>query len=78
MISDSLINARCTERALGWVQENINRQAGMLCYMDCFRPLMWVSLALAPVALFFVVGKHPARTDRAPKAKSSRQIGSLN
>jgi MFS transporter, DHA2 family, multidrug resistance protein len=67
-----------SERALGWVQENINRQAGMLCYMDCFRLLMWVSLALAPVALFFVVGKHPARTDRAPRAKSSRQIGSLN
>jgi MFS transporter, DHA2 family, multidrug resistance protein len=42
-------------RAFGWVQEEINRQAVLLCYVDCFRLLMWVSLLLSPVALLFAV-----------------------
>jgi hypothetical protein len=33
-----------TVRALGWIHEEINRQALLLCYIDCFRLLMYVSL----------------------------------
>lgn len=40
-------------RALGLVQEEINRQAGMLCYVDCFLLLMGISLAVSPLAMFF-------------------------
>jgi DHA2 family multidrug resistance protein len=47
-------------RALGSIHNEINRQALLLCYTDCFRLLMYVSLALSPVALFFAVRKHPA------------------
>jgi len=48
-----------TVRALGWIHEEINRQALLLCYIDCFRLLMYVSLALSPVAIFFAVRKRP-------------------
>ena len=48
-----------TVRALGWIHEEINRQALLLCYTDCFRLLMYVSLALSPVAIFFAVRKRP-------------------
>ena len=47
-------------RALGWIHEEINRQALLLCYTDCFRLLMYVSLALSPVAVFFAVRERPA------------------
>jgi len=49
-----------TVRALGWIHEEINRQALLLCYIDCFRLLMYVSLALSPVAIFFAVRKRSA------------------
>jgi DHA2 family multidrug resistance protein len=44
-------------RALGALHEEINRQASMLCYVDCFRLLMWISLGISPLALLFTVGK---------------------
>ena len=49
-----------TVRALGWIHEEINRQALLLCYTDCFRLLMYVSWALSPVAIFFAVRKRSA------------------
>lgn len=42
-------------RALSLLNEEVNRQAAILTYMDCFRLLMWISLALSPFALFFNV-----------------------
>ena len=47
-------------RALGWVDLEINRQAVLLCYADCFRLLMWVSLALSPAAFLFVTSRRVA------------------
>lgn len=44
-------------RALGSIQEEITRQANMLCYIDCFRLLMWISICVSPLALFFAVKK---------------------
>lgn len=44
-------------RALGALGAEINRQASMLCYVDCFRLLMWISLGISPLALLFAVGK---------------------
>jgi DHA2 family multidrug resistance protein len=62
---DSSIDA--TVRALGWVHEEINRQASLLCYMDCFRLLMWVSLVLSPVAFLLVIGESFTRNARIQK-----------
>lgn len=44
-------------RALNSMHEEITRQANMLCYIDCFRFLMWISLCVSPLALFFAVKK---------------------
>ncbi len=41
-------------RALGLMNEQLNRQATLMTYMDCFRLLMEVSVCLIPVAFFFV------------------------
>ena len=43
--------------AWGQINEQLNQQASILTYMDCFRLLMWISAALGPVALFFAVRK---------------------
>jgi DHA2 family multidrug resistance protein len=56
---DSLI------RALALLNEEVNRQAAILTYMDCFRLLMWISLALSPFALFFAVQANTQTTKRA-------------
>lgn len=48
--------------ALAWIHEEINRQASMLCYIDCFHLLMGISLALIPAALFFAVKKQAVQT----------------
>jgi MFS transporter, DHA2 family, multidrug resistance protein len=32
----------------------------MLCYVDCFRLLMWISLAISPLALFFAMREKDA------------------
>ena len=44
-------------RAWGFVNEELNRQATILTYMDCFRLLMWVSIGLSPLTFFFLVRK---------------------
>lgn len=59
---DSSSNAML--RALGWIQNEVNRQAALLCYEDCFRLLMWVSLVLSPVTFFFVVRERSAPADK--------------
>jgi len=41
-------------RALGLISEQMNQQATLMTYMDCFRLLMGVSVCLIPVAFFFV------------------------
>jgi DHA2 family multidrug resistance protein len=46
-------------RALAMVQDAITRQATMLSYMDCFRILMWISLAISPFAFFFTIERKP-------------------
>jgi DHA2 family multidrug resistance protein len=51
-------------RALSLLNEEVNRQAAILTYMDCFRLLMWISLALAPFALFFAVQTNTQTTKR--------------
>jgi len=42
-------------RALGLVNEQLNQQATLMTYMDCFGLLMGVSVCLIPVAFFFVM-----------------------
>jgi len=42
-------------RALGVIDEQLNRQATLLTYADCFRLLMWISILVSPVAAFFVI-----------------------
>jgi hypothetical protein len=39
------------------LQQEITRHVNMLCYIDCFRLLMWISLAISPLALLFAVKK---------------------
>ena len=46
-----------TMRSLALLNEEVNRQATVLTYMDCFRLLMWISICLSPVALFFAIQK---------------------
>jgi DHA2 family multidrug resistance protein len=46
-------------RSLGLLNIEVNRQATMLTYADCFRMLMWVSVALSPLALLFVIQRRP-------------------
>lgn len=41
--------------AMGLINEQMNRQASILTYMDCFRLLMWISLLLLPFAMLFHV-----------------------
>lgn len=43
--------------AFALLNEQLNQQASILTYMDCFRLLMWISILLSPVALFFTVQK---------------------
>jgi DHA2 family multidrug resistance protein len=47
-------------RALAALNEEMNRHASMLCYVDCFRLLMWISLAISPLALFFAMREKDA------------------
>ena len=42
-------------RSLTLLNEQLNRQATMLTYLDCFHLLMQISLALLPIPLFFVI-----------------------
>ena len=60
---DSYSDARM--RALGALNDEINRHASMLSYIDCFRLLMWISVAISPLALLFAVEKvrSPSRMD---------------
>lgn len=44
-------------RALGFLNEQLNRQATLMTYTDCFRLLMWMSVGISPVALFFAMRK---------------------
>lgn len=46
-----------SKRTLGIINQELNRQAMALTYIDCFRLLMWISISLSPVALFFAVQK---------------------
>lgn len=52
-------------RSLGLLNEELNRQATVLTYMDCFRLLMWISIGLSPVALFFTIQKAKKRRKRS-------------
>ena len=45
------------KRGLARLNEELNRQATILTYMDCFRLLLCVSLCLSPFAWLFVVKK---------------------
>ncbi|GGG87924.1 MFS transporter [Edaphobacter dinghuensis] len=57
-------------RSLGLLNEELNRQATILTYMDCFRLLMWISICLSPVALFFTI-------QRKQKPKSPSRVFSV-
>jgi DHA2 family multidrug resistance protein len=45
-------------RARGFLNGQLNQQAVLLSYSDCFRLLMWVSLCCVPIAIFFAVKNH--------------------
>jgi DHA2 family multidrug resistance protein len=68
---DSLATA--SMRSLGLLNEELNRQATVLTYMDCFRLLMWISIGLSPVALFFTIQKS-RRSRRSSGVSSVKQI----
>ena len=73
---DSDVDA--SRRALAWLHEEVNRQASLLCYVDCFRLLMWISLALCPVAMCFAVGESTAESRwRFARRLSRRTSGRL-
>jgi MFS transporter, DHA2 family, multidrug resistance protein len=58
-------------RGLSLLNEEINRQAAILTYMDCFRLLMWISLALSPFALLFAVKTSQSRRWKSLPVKIS-------
>ncbi|SEG02788.1 MFS transporter, DHA2 family, multidrug resistance protein [Bryocella elongata] len=62
-------STHAARRALGQIQDEINRQALLLCYADCFRLLMYVSVALSPVAFFFLVRERSGPTVTQSVAK---------
>jgi DHA2 family multidrug resistance protein len=51
-------------RALGAINEQLNRQAILLTYTDCFSLLMWMSLSISPVAAFFVIRKRRSSSNQ--------------
>jgi MFS transporter, DHA2 family, multidrug resistance protein len=46
-------------RSLGLMNEQLNQQATLMTYMDCFQLLMGVSVCLIPVAFFFATRTKP-------------------
>ena len=50
--------------AMGLINEQMNRQASVLTYMDCFRLLMWISLLLLPFAILFHVQRKSSKAVR--------------
>jgi DHA2 family multidrug resistance protein len=54
----SFVDAR--QMAVAYVNHKLIEQADVLSYMDCFRLLMYVAIALLPMAFLFVVRKQPA------------------
>jgi DHA2 family multidrug resistance protein len=54
--------------ALGLVNEQLNQQATVLTYMDCFRLLMWISLILLPFVYLLIVRKQKLSAEEAAHA----------
>jgi len=49
--SHGSLAADARQQAIGWIGQEIQRQAGFLAYVDVFWVLMWVALAAIPLAL---------------------------
>ncbi|WP_260702930.1 DHA2 family efflux MFS transporter permease subunit [Edaphobacter flagellatus] len=61
-------------RALGYLNEQLNRQATMLTYTDCFRLLLWVSLLLTPFAWFFLIARKTPSAKKAAAKPATTQV----
>jgi DHA2 family multidrug resistance protein len=65
MMAKGATSWEASHRALGLLELTVQRQAGLLSYLDAFRLVGFLSLALAPLILF------AGRPGAVPKAAAA-------